>query len=155
VSCASGKCGFLCTGTTFNQNGQYGDGCECSDPGDVGASCPGTTVTAPAVITGRILPATDLDWFAVTFPSEAGNCGKHYSLQLVANGNPIAMTVQTSCSAPVTCGGGETSATYTTWEWTNSGGQCTQASPTTYFVKVAATGSATSCADYTIVASVL
>jgi hypothetical protein len=95
------------------------------------------------------------NWHAITFPSFAGSCGLHYKLVLTNNGNPIRMTVSQNCaSTNVTCGGGEASTNYTTWEWTNSGAQCTQTYPTTFHVLVSTIGSAATCMDYTLSAFV-
>ena len=84
----------------------------------------------------------------------------HYTISLTNNGNPIAMTVYTNCSnATVACGGGEPTTGYTQWQWSNSdtgysSPQCTDTYPTTFYVEVFGTGTATTCMDYTLTTAV-
>jgi hypothetical protein len=147
-------CTFSCNGGTFNQDGQYANGCECSAL-SAGASCgAATTVSVPGSANGRVLPASAQEWYQLTFPSEAGTCGLHYRITLINNGNPVVMKVFQNCSgSAVSCdAGGDVASGYTTWEWTNSGAYCTQGYPTTFFVQVFATGSAGTCMDYSLVA---
>lgn len=154
-SCSGSKCSFTCQANHFNQNGQYGDGCECASAGSGATTCPGAAVGSPSVTQGRLLGATS-NWYAVSFPNENTVCGQHYQLVLTNNGNPIQMTVFQNCSyANVTCGGGEAASGYTTWTWNNlagAGTNCLQTYPTTFFVQVFSTGNAPTCMDYTLTA---
>ena len=112
-----------------------------------------TAVTAPAVSQGRVLPTGQQSWWAVTFPNENGLCGKHYQIVLVNNGNPIFMNVFQNCTnTGVSCNApSDAMSNYTTWDWTNSGANCTQAYPTTFFVEVVATASVGTCMDYSVI----
>ena len=51
-------------------------------------------------------------------------------------------------------GPGDPASNYTTWTWTNSGNNCTQAYPTTFYVKITALASTGTCMDFSIVAFV-
>jgi hypothetical protein len=169
AGCSGSKCGFTCDAGYYNQNGQYGDGCECTTVGySIATTCSGGTVVnvvaGPAVQTkGRLLGVSS-EWYAITFPSENAKGGLHYQIILSNNGNPLAMTVFQNCSGnnggtSVACGGGEGSAGYTSWDWSNNGtmatmDQYTQTYPTTYYVQVSSTGSSSTCMDFTITAFV-
>jgi hypothetical protein len=110
----------------------------------------------PGTVSGRLLGTSDA-WYSFTFPSESGKAGTDYTIELIANGNPIAMTVFVNCSSStVSCGGGEPTTGYTDWEWNNtdpgfSPSQYTDTYPTTFYVQVFATGFASTCMDFTLV----
>ena len=156
VSCAASSCTFTCDANYYNQNGQYADGCECSTIGyTVTSACAAATVqvVSPLVIVNERLLGAPASWWVFTFPSDAGSCGMHYTIDLSTNGNPLAMTVFENCAGTdVSCTGTESTTGYTTWNWTNSGMDCTQAYPTTYYVEVFSTASGTTCMDYTLTA---
>ncbi len=104
------------------------------------------------MVSDRLLsgPST---WYSFAFPSDAGVCGTHYQIVLTANGNPIQMEVFQNCGGTnVTCGVAESTTGYTSWQWTNSGLDCTQTYPTTFDVEVFATGSGSTCMDFTLTA---
>jgi hypothetical protein len=164
-TCSGGACTLgTCNANDYNSNGLYADGCECTARGVTNACSGAVLVTAPAEIAGRILPPLSTQqWYQVTFPNESGRCGAVYQIELVNDGNPIAMTVYQNCTGTgVACGGGEPTSGYTSWQLNNSDTgfapppppllpACTDTSPTVYDVEVFATGAATTCMDYTLV----
>ena len=159
ATCGGGVCTLAsCSAGYYNQDGQFADGCECHASGtnDVCALSGLPTLAAPGSVSGAILPLTVTEWYEVTFPSEAGKCGLHYTLSLQNFGNPVAMTVYTNCSSTdVTCSGTEATSGYTEWDWSNNDvgapAQCTQSYPVTYYVEVfATTASSTTCMNYTL-----
>jgi hypothetical protein len=164
AGCSAGKCGFTCQAGYYNQNGQYGDGCECTTNGyseatSCGAAAAVNVPAGPAVqVKGRLLGVAS-NWYKVTFPSENGKGGLHYQIILSNNGNPVVMTVFQNCTnTSVTCAATEGMSGYTSWDWSNNGttamSQYTQTYPVTYYVQVTPTGSASTCMDYTITAFV-
>jgi len=162
TNCTNSACTVTgCATGFYNQNGTYPDGCVCAASGTTN-TCGGVALAVPGTASGTILPeppATTQQWYTVTFPSEAGKCGLHYTISLNNNANPIAMTVFTNCTGSgVTCGGGEPTTGYQTWTWSNSGTtgnpQCTDTYPTVFYVEVFGTGAATTCMNYTLTTSV-
>jgi hypothetical protein len=153
VSCVASKCTLTCDSGFYNQDGVYQNGCECAAR-PLGAGCGADLVSSPAVVSGRMLGATT-QWLAVSFPNENGKCGEDYTLQLVNNGNPIVMNVYQNCSLTgVSCdAAGDVGSNYTTWQMGNDGSQCTVTYPSTFYVQVVATGTATSCMDFSVVSS--
>jgi hypothetical protein len=158
VTCSAGMCSFMCAANTYNQNGAYPDGCECAGDTTTSHACGATTaLTAPGSAAGRILPVGQSNWYAFTFPSFNGSCGKHYTITLQNAGNPIEMNVFQNCSgSAMTCNtAGDVTTNYAKWEWNNnpSSGtspQCTETIPTTVYVQVSAIGSSPTCMDYSL-----
>jgi hypothetical protein len=177
-TCSGGACQVVsCNAGYYNQNGTWGDGCECAADA-VPDTCTGLTnnsivIDGTYATSGNILGSTDVDYYMFTFSQYS--CSFNPKVVLTNNGNPIFMEVFSACSSgagsgSTACSEGGNSATgnYTSWEFTYSGGSgnCYDTGPidpfpyyygaflnpfpTTVYVKVYGTGNNTSCMAYTL-----
>ncbi|MFK7986000.1 MAG: putative metal-binding motif-containing protein [Sandaracinaceae bacterium] len=107
TACQVGVCRLECPSGRADIDGNYANGCECTDDGGGGvcgaALALGSLSTAGSSLpayTGTLLPGTD-DWFSVTFPSGGrgpGNGAPRISVSNIDGGpNPFRLSLYGSC----------------------------------------------------------
>ncbi len=98
-ACTGGACIISsCTTNYYNLNGIFADGCECgADSYDyTGADCDhaydlGTVLDSSAqvvTVTGRLVPAGDVDWFVITASDDVDSVGDEFEFEVAFITNP-------------------------------------------------------------------
>ncbi len=167
--CASSACAIIaCNPASYDQNGQFADGCECIDD-SVASTCgasfqvpPGTLgLGASADQAGTLVPTGDEDWFVINFSGQ-NTCGFHprVTIEDQSGTGSIRIDVATDCAgAAIPCSEGGTSAGQIEWEFTfrdtcGTNLACDPAkmdsSPTTVYIRVYATAPSTTCLPYVL-----
>ena len=173
-TCTASACAVqTCTAGYFDQNHQFIGGCECAADA-IGDSCTAATslgtlgVGTSVTQTKNLSPTTtDEDWYVVAVTTDY-SCS--FRPRVVITGDPVAkVTVFTSCSAgaaggPLACtteGGDSSKANLTSWEF-NLNQACSSQNAidpytgsyvtigTTFWIRVYASASTTTCAPYTL-----
>lgn len=131
ATCVSSQCQIPasgCAAGTYNINGAYADGCECTRDAHSGTIAGATPIGPVGIdgsisVTGTIVPQDQEDWFSVTFAIGA-TCAFTPKIVLDAGSAPVKMQVQIGSSpTPFLCGSGEASGStsdISTWEFTYS-----------------------------------
>lgn len=112
-TCTSGECSFTCLTGRVNLNGDYSDGCECTNPSH-GTSCatltPLTGIGAGSSmsVTGFIAPGEE-DWFSASFPFD-GTRGPHQGRPQIRltgeSASNFVLDFFRNCSTDMSCGEG-------------------------------------------------
>jgi hypothetical protein len=180
-ACVGGMCTITgCTAGYHNQNGTFGDGCECAEDAFTNSCTTATNLGSlgvggpPLTRTGNLVPTGDTDWFQMTFNTAAATCA--WRPRVTVGGVGVVFRVYTTCSSG-TAGGGQTcsaaetgtsaSRDLTSWDYNHST-TCNPIEgaidpspatgsyimhPTTVWIRVSATASSTSCLPYTLTVS--
>ncbi len=142
-ACQGGHCVAVCNSGYFNVNGLFSDGCECAQDGY--ASAHGTCTNAfnlgmlsdagsgsTASVTGRILPASEEDWFRFTALDSTdtgtlaspGHDRLDVRIRVVSptDGSIRVNVYRGSCSTQATCTSGTFNATEVRWYENHSSG---------------------------------
>jgi len=115
-ACSSGACTVgTCAAGTYDRNGIFSDGCECTEDSH-GNNCGAATDVGTIGVDGTTTRAgnlagpsdSDEDWFKITF-AVGPSC--NYSPRVTLSGTGVKMQVYTTCggstaSGSYTCGGG-------------------------------------------------
>jgi hypothetical protein len=152
--CAGGACSIAaCAPMYFDLNANPADGCECltdSWPTACGsaASVGMIAIGASTTVSGNVVPATDSDWFVVSFVA-----GGHPSLSVTGG---FLLQVQAGCGMSESCMDGVADAV-TTWEFYDTPAvpahtTRTVTAPTMEYFRVYSTGPVT-CTNYTVTVS--
>ncbi len=167
-TCTNSACTIAaCAANTYDMNGSYADGCECTDDG-IPNACGSATTIAPGTLapgtattqSGNLVPTGDEDWYVVTFGSPNTCYQPKVELEDQSGTGTIRIDVTTDCAgAAIACSEGGTSVGTITWEFTYTAtcganaaiDPAKQASAfTTVYIHVYATGPSTTCLPYVL-----
>jgi hypothetical protein len=171
-ACSGATCTIsTCSGTWFDVNATYSDGCECAeDTYDGNHTCAtavnlGSVATGGSVtVSGKIIPGTanDDDWYRVDFPAAGRPGGGTPRIRLTTGAATFTLELRAgSCSAsPPVCGSGGSGAATSDYSFVDNQALPGAAAysvnttpwPSTIYIHVTRSAPATTCgqADYTI-----